>query len=192
MYFGLIVPAYGYAFFAPGIIRSYGFSQIGTQLHSVPPWAASFIFALVIAYFSDFFKHRFLFTLIPIAMSITGFAILLDNPQRHTSRIRRPLLGHDGHILCFAGHSLLVQSQPWRPSSSGCRYGVANWLWQHWRYHSHIRLPGKRRPEIQTRIQHLHWVCLFECCSLLHLCCRCAGGKSEPGQGRYGFGADGV
>ncbi len=77
MYFGLIVPAYGYAFFAPGIIRSYGFSQIGTQLHSVPPWAASFIFALVIAYFSDFFKHRFLFTLIPIAMSITGFAILL-------------------------------------------------------------------------------------------------------------------
>ena len=27
----LIVPAYGYAFFAPGIIQSYGYSQIQTQ-----------------------------------------------------------------------------------------------------------------------------------------------------------------
>ena len=69
--------AYGYAFFAPGIIRTYGYSQIGTQLHSVPPWACSFVFALIVAFFSDQLKHRFLFTLIPIAMAITGFAILL-------------------------------------------------------------------------------------------------------------------
>lgn len=32
MYFGLIVPAYGYAFFAPSIISTYGYSAIGTQL----------------------------------------------------------------------------------------------------------------------------------------------------------------
>ncbi|KAL9126925.1 MAG: hypothetical protein Q9217_004101 [Psora testacea] len=78
MYFGLIVPAYGYAFFAPGIIKTYGYSQVGTQLHSVPPWAASFVFALVIASFSDLFKHRFVFTLICISMAIAGFAILLS------------------------------------------------------------------------------------------------------------------
>ena len=82
MYFGLIVPAYGYAFFAPGIIKTYGYTQIGTQLHSVPPWAASFVFALIIAFFSDWFKHRFMFTLIPIAMSIAGFAILLTTHTR--------------------------------------------------------------------------------------------------------------
>lgn len=34
MYFGLIVPAYGYAYFAPGIIRTYGYSAIKTQLFS--------------------------------------------------------------------------------------------------------------------------------------------------------------
>lgn len=77
MYFGLIVPAYGYAFFAPGIIRSYGYSQIGTQLHSVPPWACAFVFAMIIAFFSDKTKHRFAFTLIPIFVAISGFAILL-------------------------------------------------------------------------------------------------------------------
>ncbi|KAL6716471.1 High-affinity nicotinic acid transporter [Lecanora helva] len=83
MYFGLLVPAYGYAFFAPGIIRTYGYTQIGTQLHSVPPWAASFVFALIVAFFSDWFKHRFLFTLIPIAMAIAGFAILLTVHTNH-------------------------------------------------------------------------------------------------------------
>ena len=31
MYFGLIVPAYGYAFFAPTIIKTYGYSTIETQ-----------------------------------------------------------------------------------------------------------------------------------------------------------------
>jgi hypothetical protein len=46
MYFGLIVPAYGYAYFSPAIIKSYGYSPIQTQLHSVPPWAAAFAFAM--------------------------------------------------------------------------------------------------------------------------------------------------
>ncbi len=35
MYFGMIVPAYGYAYFAPGIIQGYGYGAIQTQLHSV-------------------------------------------------------------------------------------------------------------------------------------------------------------
>ena len=76
MYFGLIVPAYGYAFFAPGIIKTYGYSLIQTQLHSVPPWAAAFGFSMLVAFLSDRLKHRFLFAIIPICISITGFAIL--------------------------------------------------------------------------------------------------------------------
>lgn len=77
MYFGLIVPAYGYAYFSPGIIKSYGYSAIETQLHSVPPWAAAFAFAMVIAYASDKTRHRFLFAIIPICVCIAGFAILI-------------------------------------------------------------------------------------------------------------------
>lgn len=77
MYMGLIVPAYGYAYFSPGIIRSYGYSPIQTQLHSVPPWAAAFGFAMIVAYLSDKTRHRFAFTLLPISVAIAGFAILL-------------------------------------------------------------------------------------------------------------------
>ncbi|KAH7085139.1 major facilitator superfamily domain-containing protein [Paraphoma chrysanthemicola] len=77
MYFGLIVPAYGYAYFSPTIIQGYGYSKIQTQLHSVPPWAAAFGFSMLIAYISDRFKHRFLFTIFPILVCISGFAILI-------------------------------------------------------------------------------------------------------------------
>lgn len=78
MYFGLIVPAYGYAYFSPAIIQSYGYSPIQTQLHSVPPWAAAFGFAMLVAFLSDKLKHRFLFTIIPICVCISGFAILIS------------------------------------------------------------------------------------------------------------------
>lgn len=78
MYFGLIVPAYGYAYFAPTIIKSYGYGPITTQLYSIPPWAAAFGFSMLIAYLSDRLRHRFAFCLIPICVAIAGFAILLN------------------------------------------------------------------------------------------------------------------
>ncbi|KAG0645324.1 MFS transporter prlL [Hyphodiscus hymeniophilus] len=77
MYFGLIVPAYGFAFFAPTVLATYGYSPIETQLHSVPPWACAFGFAMMIAFASDFTRHRFAFTLIPISVAIAGFGILI-------------------------------------------------------------------------------------------------------------------
>ncbi|KAI0128467.1 major facilitator superfamily domain-containing protein [Xylariales sp. AK1849] len=77
MYFGLIVPAYSYAFFAPSIIKTYNYDAISTQLHSVPPWAVAFGFSLLIAVISDWFKHRALFAIGPLVLSITGFGILL-------------------------------------------------------------------------------------------------------------------
>ncbi|KKA21914.1 hypothetical protein T310_4078 [Rasamsonia emersonii CBS 393.64] len=78
MYFGLIVPAYGYAYFAPTIINSYGYGAITTQLYSIPPWAAAFGFSMCIAFFSDKLRHRFAFTLVPICVALAGFGMLLN------------------------------------------------------------------------------------------------------------------
>ncbi|KAJ5775706.1 uncharacterized protein N7511_000717 [Penicillium nucicola] len=78
MYFGLIVPAYSYAYFAPTIIKSYGYDSIKTQLYSIPPWAASFGVSMIIAFFSDRMHQRFAFTLIPMFIAIAGFAMLLS------------------------------------------------------------------------------------------------------------------
>ncbi|EIW60283.1 MFS general substrate transporter [Trametes versicolor FP-101664 SS1] len=77
MYFGLIVPAYGYAYFAPSIIQSLGNGMIRTQLLSVPPWACAFTLAMLTATVSDWTRMRFVFVLIPTAIALVGFIILL-------------------------------------------------------------------------------------------------------------------
>ncbi len=78
MYFGLIVPAYSYAYFAPTIIQSYKYDAITTQLRSVPPWAVAFGFAMIMAIASDWAKHRFLFIMAGICIAISGFGILIN------------------------------------------------------------------------------------------------------------------
>lgn len=96
MYLGLIVPAYGYAYFSATIIKTYGYGNIKTQLYSVAPWAGAFFFAMVIATLSDLTQHRFLFTLLPICVSIAGFSILLA--VTHNIHVQYAAL-----FLCAAG-----------------------------------------------------------------------------------------
>jgi len=76
MYLGLIVPAYGYAYFSPQIVKNLGYTTIETQLRSVPPWACAFALAMLTATFSDLVRHRFLFVMIPISISMAGFITL--------------------------------------------------------------------------------------------------------------------
>jgi len=76
-YFGLIVPAYGYAYFAPSIIKGYGYGAIQTQLHSVPPWAVAFGLSMLLAVLSDWAKMRMPFVIFSICVCIIGFGILI-------------------------------------------------------------------------------------------------------------------
>ncbi|EIN13080.1 MFS transporter [Punctularia strigosozonata HHB-11173 SS5] len=77
MYFGLIVPAYGNAYFAPTIIKQLGYTSTQAQLHSVPPWAVAFFFAMIVAFASDHLAHRWLFSVGTALVALAGFAILL-------------------------------------------------------------------------------------------------------------------
>jgi hypothetical protein len=83
MYLGFVVPAYSYAYFAPSIIETFGYSPVRTQLLSVPPWACSFVFAMLIATFSDLAGHRFLFVIFPMLVALSGFATLLGAMGNH-------------------------------------------------------------------------------------------------------------
>ena len=96
MYFGLIVPAYSYAFFSPAIIQTYNYDPIQTQLHSVPPWVASFAFAMLIAFVSDFSRHRFLFAIgsICLAVCAAGVGIPPSKPSRMAKDKRRNPFSH--------------------------------------------------------------------------------------------------
>ncbi|EFQ35628.1 major facilitator superfamily transporter [Colletotrichum graminicola M1.001] len=78
MYFGLVVTAYGYAYFAPGIFQTYGYGPIQTQLHSVPPWVVAFVLSMTFAFFSDRTRHRFGFAIAAICVAIVGYGILIS------------------------------------------------------------------------------------------------------------------
>jgi len=77
-YFGLIVPGYCIAFFAPTIIHSLGFSAVKTQLYSVPPAAAAFVLNIVVAILSDHYKRRYIFIIPSLLVSAIGVTILLN------------------------------------------------------------------------------------------------------------------
>ena len=77
MYFGLVVPGYGYAYFAPAILRSLGYSPIKTQLYSVPPWVATFVLSMIVATASDYYKKRYIFILPLLLISVVGMIVLL-------------------------------------------------------------------------------------------------------------------
>ena len=78
MYFGLVVPGYSYAYFAPAILRSFGYSPIKTQLYSVPPWAATFPLSMAVSAASDYYKRRYIFIIPSLLISVVGIIILLN------------------------------------------------------------------------------------------------------------------
>jgi MFS family permease len=77
MYFGLIVPAYSYSYFSPSIIQSFNYSPVQTQLHSIPPWAASFGFSMMLAVVADKTRHRFTLAIFTTLVCIGGYIILM-------------------------------------------------------------------------------------------------------------------
>ena len=72
------MPAYGYAYFSPTILQTYGYSPIETQLRSVPPYAAGFGLSMLIAVLSDLLTHRFGFIMGGMAISTVGLAMLFN------------------------------------------------------------------------------------------------------------------
>ena len=77
-YFGIIVPGYSYAFFAPTVLQSLGYSPVMTQLYSVPPMAAAFVLNVVVAVLSDHYKRRYIFILPALLVSVIGIIVLLN------------------------------------------------------------------------------------------------------------------
>lgn len=65
------------AYFSPTIIQGLGHGNIQSQLLSVPPWACTYVFLMVIAFFSDRVQHRFLFAIFSLCIAIAGFVVLL-------------------------------------------------------------------------------------------------------------------
>ena len=76
-YFGLVIPGYGYAYFATAVLQTLGYSAVKTQLYSVPPWVVTFTLSMIVAAASDHYKRRYIFILPLLLISVIGMVVLL-------------------------------------------------------------------------------------------------------------------
>ncbi|KAI5856058.1 major facilitator superfamily domain-containing protein [Tricharina praecox] len=77
LYLGFAVSAYGYAYFAPTLLVGWNYSPIESQLRTVPIAMSSFVLAMVVAWASDYTKHRYTFILGGCLLTLAGFAMLM-------------------------------------------------------------------------------------------------------------------
>ncbi|CAI5759944.1 unnamed protein product [Candida verbasci] len=83
-YFGLIIPSYGYAYFAATIINEMGYTAVAAQQHSVYPWVCAFGVINIVAFASDKCRKRIPFFLGCCIFALVGLAMILgasDNPK---------------------------------------------------------------------------------------------------------------
>ncbi|SCV05130.1 LANO_0H00694g1_1 [Lachancea nothofagi CBS 11611] len=78
-YLGLVVPSYGYAYFATTIIKLLGYSAVSAQQHSVYPWLAAFGYINVVAFLSDYLQNRWCFVLSSSLIAVTGLSMILGS-----------------------------------------------------------------------------------------------------------------
>ena len=140
MYLGFVVPAHSYAYLSPTIIRTFGYSPVRTQLFSVPPWAVSFVFAMLVATFSDLAKHRFLFVIFPLLVALAGFLILLGVTGNHSAQYGALFLAVSGVysamtvIVCWFNSNCKFTSPADSivridASVSGRTFAALDWNW---------------------------------------------------------------
>ncbi|KAH9029060.1 MFS general substrate transporter [Lactarius pseudohatsudake] len=76
---------YGLAYFTPTIVNALGHSPNRTQLLTVPPYACSFVFSIVSAYFSDKYKCRGLTSTVCALIAAIGYAMFLGSNNKNIS-----------------------------------------------------------------------------------------------------------
>lgn len=101
-YFGLIIPSYGYAYFAATIINQMGYTAVSAQQHSVYPWVCAFGVINIVAFASDYCKKRLPFLIGAMIIAIVGLAMILGATDK-------PHVRYGG---CFLAASGLYTAMP--------------------------------------------------------------------------------
>lgn len=80
-FFFLITPIYSYSLFLPTIISALGFSDVTTQLLTVPPNMCGFFIVLAACWASDKFKRRGIFMFTGVVIALIGYIMLIATPD---------------------------------------------------------------------------------------------------------------
>lgn len=101
-YFGLIIPSYGYAYFAASIIKQMGYTAQSANQHSVYPWLAAFGLNNTLSFISDRCKVRVPFAVCCCLIAIVGLGLILGETNDPNAR----------YAGCFLAASGLYTAMP--------------------------------------------------------------------------------
>lgn len=112
-YFGLIIPSYGYAYFAATIINQMGYTAVSANQHSVYPWLAAFGLSNVVSVLSDRLRMRMPFAIATSCIAIVGLALVLAEKTNANAR----------YAGCFLTASGLYTAMPLLVCWSSLNFG---------------------------------------------------------------------
>lgn len=113
VYFGLIVPSYGYAYFSATIVKEMGYTAVSANQHSIYPWICAFGFSNIISFISDKVGRRLPFLIATCCTAIVGLALILGATHNPSAR----------YAGCFLAASGLYTAMPLIVCWSTLNYG---------------------------------------------------------------------
>ena len=77
MYFGTAVTGASSSYFLPTILRELGWTSLKAQYMSIPVWMFAVVTSITAGFGSDWANHRYLFSAVPLVISVIGYALLI-------------------------------------------------------------------------------------------------------------------
>ncbi|KAK7517798.1 major facilitator superfamily domain-containing protein [Phyllosticta citriasiana] len=100
VFHSLSLPLYTLSLFLPTIIKDLGYTAARSQLLTVPPYALATLLTIAVAIMSERLHHRSSFMIGAAILAVAGYAILIGNADRVSSR---PGVSYAGTFLAAAG-----------------------------------------------------------------------------------------
>ncbi|KAE8309303.1 major facilitator superfamily domain-containing protein [Aspergillus transmontanensis] len=74
---GITVSGYATVLFVPSIVNSLGYSDIESQVHSIPTWAVTAVVTMMVSFLTDCWRHGYGFVIFGVVFASIGYIILL-------------------------------------------------------------------------------------------------------------------
>ncbi|KAF8252198.1 MFS general substrate transporter [Wilcoxina mikolae CBS 423.85] len=103
IYFTMSVSFSSLSLFTPSIVNGLGYSSLQAQLMTIPPWAVSYVFTILIAFTSDHYNARALNSAGCMILGAIGFLVsAILPPERYLARYGCFILACSGSFACIA------------------------------------------------------------------------------------------
>lgn len=103
VYFAVSVAYSSLSLFTPSLVDGLGYNSLQAQLMTIPPWAVAYVFTILVAFTSDHYNARALYSAACMVVGAVGFlASAVLSPERFIARYICLIVACSGSFACIA------------------------------------------------------------------------------------------